>query len=443
MFIETRRQLLQTGTAFLLFVSSVTLGTLSLHCVRFGVSWLVMRETGSAAAFAALYGASSLVEIYAKPFVAPVADVFDRLVVMRCCMAGSAATAFALAMVALFLPFSVAALASLLMLSSLIAALRDPTAAALVPSLVNAERLLAAQSLRSTAGSVSAMAGAMLAALLLAAGGIPAAMIAGAAVSCMALVTMVGVTSAASNRAYDGPTHQRWLRTWHIQILDGFRAVWLTRAERVMAIVVALTNAGLFPFFAVGMPLWVARDLGWTPASMAAIEVAFSLGILVGSAWFTRVLNAKLGRYRALIVGNAMLGTGILMAAACSQIVPIVACLLVSGAGFATFNINASTLRAAATPSDYRARVAAGVAFLSSCLNPFSTQAFGLMIDHFSATTAVAISGALVLASTVLLRNADMRTLLSRRDKHLEGAYRALYPEAFGAVQRASRPRPP
>lgn len=68
-----------------------------------------------------------------------------------------------------------------------------------------------------------------------------------------------------------------------------------------MAMVVALTNAGLFPFFAVVLPLWVAQGLRASATTMAIIEVAFGLGIFAGSALLTTRLNAALGRFTALV----------------------------------------------------------------------------------------------------------------------------------------------
>ncbi|WP_102720080.1 MULTISPECIES: hypothetical protein [Burkholderia] len=105
---------------------------------------------------------------------------------------------------------------------------------------------------------------------------------------------------------------------------------------------------------------------------------------------------------------------------------------MIGGIGFAVFNINVSTLRAAATPPAFRSRMTAGVAFLSSCLNPFATQTMGFVVAHSSAMTGVAISGTLILISTaLLLRNADAKSLLKRSDEELAGAYGKLYPAAF------------
>jgi MFS family permease len=212
----------------------------------------------------------------------------------------------------------------------------------------------------------------------------------------------------------------------------GVRAVVLTRSERKLAIVVALTNAGLFPFFAVVLPLWVVKGLGASAGTMAMIEIAFGIGILGGSVLLTGRLNNVLGRFIALVTGNGLLGAGIFMAAFCSNIYLLALCFAVSGAGFAVFNINASTLRAAATPPEFRSRMAAGVAFLSSCLNPLATQGIGFFIEGFNIEISVAICGILILISTaLLLKNIDARSLLTRPNEEIVGIYATLYPRAF------------
>jgi len=423
---------MKMGTSFLFFLSSSALSTIALHCVRFGMSWLVMRETGSAIAFAAVFSASSLVEVYSKPVLAPMADYFDRLNVYRICV-GLAATVMLVLMLAISLmPFSIVVVTSLLVALSLIAGLRDPASAGLTPALVSANHLTAAQTLAASTSSVVGLCAPMLGALLLAIGDVPAALGA-AAVACAAgLCTSFGIRIVRGDSVLAPKQWSEYLRTWHLRIADGVRAVILTRSERIMAIVVALTNAGLFPFFAVVLPIWVTKGLGASAGTMAIIEIAFGLGILCGSTLLTGRLNTVMGRFMALVTGNGLLGAGIFMAAFCTNLYLLALCFAVSGAGFSVFNINASTLRSAATPSEFRSRMAAGVAFLSSCLNPLATQGIGFVMVGFGLDLSIAVCGILILISTaLLLRNVDAKSLLIRPNEEIVGIYATLYPRAF------------
>lgn len=423
---------MKMGTSFLFFLTSSALNTIALHCVRFGMSWLVMRETDSAIAVATVFSTSSLVEIYSKPMLAPMADYFDRLNIYRICV-GLAATVMLVLMLAVsFLPFSIAVVTSLLIALSLIAGLRDPAAAGLPPALVETKHLTSALSLAASTSSVVGLCAPISGALLLATGGVPATLGAAAIACATGLFTSLGIRISGSQTT---TTHKQWreyLRTWHLRMIDGVRAVFLTRSERIMAIVVALTNAGLFPFFSVVLPLWVTQGLGASAGTMAIIEIAFGMGILFGSTLLTARLNIFVGRFMALVTGNALLGVGIFVAAFCSNMILLVLCFVISGAGFAVFNINASTLRSAATPPAFRSRMAAGVAFLSSCLTPLASQGIGFVIDGFSLDISVAICGMLILISTALLmKNVDAKSLLIRPNEEIVGIYANLYPRAF------------
>jgi DHA3 family macrolide efflux protein-like MFS transporter len=429
---------MRMGASLLLFLASSALSTIALHCVRFGLSWLVMRETGSAIAFAAFFSASSLVEVYSKPMLAPIADYFDRLNVYRICVGLASAVMVTLMLAISFLPFSIAVVTSLLVALSLIAGLRDPASAGLIPALVSADRLTTAQSLGTSTSSVVGLCAPMLGALLLAIGGVPAALGAAAVACATGLLTSFGIRIQKVEAVVAPKRWGEYLRTWHLRTANGIRAVVLTRSERITAIVVALTNAGLFPFFAVVLPLWVAKGLGASAGTMAMIEIAFAIGILCGSTVLTGCLNVLMGRFMALVTGNGLLGVGIFIAAFCTDTYLIALCFAVSGAGFAVFNINASTLRAAATPPEFRSRMAAGVAFLSSCLNPLATQGIGFVIEGSSLEISVAICGMLILISTVLLLlNVEAKSLLIRPNEEIVGIYAKLYPRAFSQSKNA------
>jgi DHA3 family macrolide efflux protein-like MFS transporter len=184
---------LNVGESFLYFLISSALGTVALHCVRFSVAWLAMRETGSAVAFAVIFSTSSLVEVYSKPMLAPMADYFDRLKVYRACVGVSSITVLVLIVFITLLQFSISILTGLLIVLSLIAGLRDPTCAGLVPTLVIVDRLTSSQSLRSTANSITGLAAPMIGALLLAAGGVSVALTGAAVAAGLALISTFGI----------------------------------------------------------------------------------------------------------------------------------------------------------------------------------------------------------------------------------------------------------
>lgn len=419
------------SSSFLCFIGTTTLNSIALNCIRFGISWFVMEKTDSITAFVSIFSISSLIEFYGKPLMAPFADYFDRLVVYKICIISSTICIGILIFVAVYIQFSIYLLMIPLFLLSAIAALRDPTSAGLVPALVAPEHLIQAQSFLASISSAISLGVPMFSALLLSISGSQTALIIAGAISVVALICTFGIKLVQQDTSISR-SWREYMRTWHLRTVDGLRAVLMTRSERITAIAVAMTNAGLFPFFVVVLPLWVKHSLNGTAYTMAVIEISFGIGILIGSLGLTIQLNKILGRFHSLVIGNGTLGVMLLMASTSSNLTLLCLCFALGGIGFTTFNINASTLRAAATPATFRARMAAGVAFLSSFLNPFATQGMGFIIEHSSTNISVSICGLLIILSTIfLLRNKDAKSLLVKSDKDLSGAYSTLYPSAF------------
>lgn len=411
---------------------TMSLASVALNCVRFAISWLAMKETESAILFALIFSVSNLVEVYSRPILSPMADYFDRFRVYRSCIALGSLTVFLIFVAISFFSFSIYVLTFLLILLSLIAGLRDPASAGLITTLVPPEKLTEAQALRTTISSTVGLGAPMVSALLIGAGGSSLAMGGAVLASVIAFATTFGIRRIRPDAASARRAWPEYFRTWHLRTADGFRAVFLTKAERNTAAAIAISNAGLFPFFSVALPLWVANGLGGSASTMAAIDVAFSLGIFIGSTFVIGRANLWLGRFLTLVCGNGLMGAALLAASFTSHLIALVLFFLIGGIGFAMFNITAGTLRAAATPSHFRSRMAGGVAFLSSCLSPFAAQGIGFVVQWQSASIAVALCGALILSATlVLLMNKDAKSLLKRSNEDLVDSYAKMYPQAF------------
>jgi len=419
------------ASSFYLFVTSVTLGAVATVFVRFGVSWHLLQQTGSPAIVALVIGGSAVLEIYAKPLLAPLADHFDRFRIFRLCVLASTALGLLLALAMALAPASVALLGLCVAGLSLSAALRDPTSAAITPSLVSAGQLSDAQSMRSTANSLVAIGAPMAAGAAVTFAGTAATLGGAALLTALALVAALRVPRPPTVSAESGGWAV-YRRSWHLRTLEGLRSAWCNRAERNIAFASALLNVGIFSFAALVLPVFVARTLHAPPVVMAAIELSFGVGLLVGSVRLTGWLNAALGRYAALVGATVVIAGAFGAAAWLSAVPALCACLALAGVGVSVFFINTTTLRAAATPPEFRARMVAGASFLSCCLHPLTAPVFGFLMERADARFAVALCGVSVLAAAaVLLANADARRLLGQPSERILGQYRQLYPHAY------------
>ncbi len=424
---------------FRFFIVGSTLNGLALSCIRIGLAWYAVKTTGSAAIFAGMIAASTVVEIYSKPLLSPLADIFERLNLLRLCYGLGFCLCAVLWYAVAAWPFSAAGLTALLVVLSAIAGLREPCAAGLVPSLVSPPMLARAQSIRSTVSSVVGLGGSMIGGLLLSVANEHTALAASTALAAAALVCQLCVRHSRADDlsgttfAAVAPRPALTLRTWFAKTIDGVRALWQTKAERMVALASGLINVGIFPLTAIVLPVWVMRNLGGSPVIIATVEASLLLGATAGSSFVTARLSQWLGQYRTLHVATALMGVSTVAAAAATHWLAVVPLMFLCGVGFAVYAVITSTLRAAATPANFRARMAGGVGFISCALHPFTSGLFGFVLDGLGAPAAVAICGVIMAAAGgVLFFNRDAKTILARRTEDISEAYAAMYPAAFG-----------
>ncbi len=420
------------STPFYYFLTSVTLSALATVFIRFGVAWHILQQTQSPSLVAIVIGSSALLEIYSKPLLAPLADYFNRLRLFWLCVLLSTLFGLLLSLTAWVLPDAVALLAVLLGVLSLVAALRDPTSAAISPSLAPPGKLTETQSMRSTANAVVAIVGPMAAGVSVTGLGTATTLVISAGLTALSFLLALRIQAVTPAAAAAAPSWATYRKTWHLRTLQGLRSVLQNRTERNFAFSAALLNIGLFSFATVVLPVWVSTTLRGTAINMAVMELGFGLGLLLGSVLLARVLNERLGRYAALVLATVLIGSAYLVMALLTATWLISICMALAGAGISVFFINTTTLRAAATPPQYRARTMAGVSFLACCMYPLVTPAFGYLMEHFDARSSVALCGVFVLlAALVLLFNQDARKLLSQPNENIMGHYKQLYPKAF------------
>lgn len=423
---------------FYVFLVAVAFQGVTSQVFRFAASWLAMEETDSAVVFAAVFSAASFVDTYFKPILSPIADYFDRLAVLRNSAVLSFIVMGLLSFQMHFFDFSIIFLSLVLVLLSFLSALAGPSSTGLVVNLVKPDQISHAVSMMSTLSSSMFFFGPMIGGFLLWGGGTKLALLI-APLFCLFAIGLMFYIKSLKHQSINVPERswRAYCSSWHYRIYDGIRAALLTETERRMALITTITNAGLYPFFFITLPLWVAEDLNSTPVFMGIIEASFCVGVIAGSVKGVAVCNKFLGRFWTLVGGNALLGLGLFFSGFFVDDWLIICLMFLSGFGLSCFNINASTVRASATPDRFRGRMGAGIAFLSSCLNPFAAQFFGFSIEWLTASGAVVLSGTLIMFATILLfRCVDLRYVFGLESEELMGKYESLYPKAFVETTR-------
>jgi len=254
--------------------------------------------TGSAAATAATFVIGLLPSLALSPVAGVLADRLDRRRVM---VAVSLAQAAVLApLLAVDGPEQLWILNAVTAAQAALAALFEPARHALVPALVEPERLPAANGLIGLGENLARLAGAALGGILLAAGGLPAVLLADAvsfALAALLLARPLGAAAVAA-RGAAAPV----LRSW----LEGLRAIRDRPALRSLSGVVALMalSQGIFVVLFV---VFVTDRLGGGEAEVGVLRAVQAVGGLLGGV-LAGALARRLGAARQLALALPAFG---------------------------------------------------------------------------------------------------------------------------------------
>lgn len=427
------------------FLLSRSLGTLAVLAQRFAVAWHVLTTLGSPALMAALVSVSLAAEIYLKPLLAPLADKFSRSRLYGLSLLGMAITALLTAALLHIDRQAVAGLATLMLVSSALLALRDPAAAAMVPNLVAAKELPKTQSLAiSTRSLLNILAPAATAALIALVG-------AELTIAATAVMTLLGwatwLVAAAMLRASNESNHQELFRSqqgeapsagqslvgrWWTDVRGGIALTWNNLAERNVAIATALLNLSSYGFISAVLPVWVVQSAKGDTSDLAVVEAVFAAGTAFGCLWLAPRLNARVGSFLPLTWACLVSAMAIAATTITGSVLTIAVVQFFNGIAIALFAMNTGTLRAAACPSHCRARLMAGSVFLSSFSVPFLLPIYGFTLERLSAESVSVFAAALAVgAALVIRRNGHARQLMEQRPEDIVGKYAEMYPNAY------------
>lgn len=271
----------------------------------------------------------------------------------------------------------------------------DTSAEALIPALVEEERLPAANGrLQALEWVGGAFIGPPLGALLfVTAVALPFAINAvGFAVAAVFILLIPG--SYRSQRSVE-------MVTLRADIASGIRWLWGQRVVRTLALMAGVTNMGTFGVIAIFV-LFAQDILGVTDTGYGVLLSALGVGGLLGALLAARVV-------RAIGPGNTIRVTLLTQIAAMATYgftsSPWVAGLLMVafGALITAWNVVALSLRQELTPDDIRGRVAGASRLLAwgtqpvgALLGGIAASAFGLRAPFFLAATVFLVATSLV-----------------------------------------------
>ena len=364
------------------------------------LAWWVLEETGSAAAMAQVLVAVTLPMILLMLVGGVVADRVDRLRLLLACDVARGACMATITVLAALDALAFWHLVGLSVVFGTAVAFSYPAFVALTPTLVPAEALTSAVSLRSLSSRAASVVGPALGGLIVAAGGTSLA---------FGLDTASFAVSAALVAAAGRRIPARLASEGRIgavaDLREGFGTVfgspwlWVT-----IAVTCASLPAMIGPIQAA-LPLLVDDELGGSVRTFALLNAASATGAVAVAVWFGQ--RGRRLRRRGPIVYASWIA-----AAACvaglglgAPAVVAVVLMLGYGAGWGLVNLIWATLLQELVPRERLGRVASIDGLGSLGMLPVGYAAAGYAADRWGAAEtflAGGVAGMVIVAAGLL-----------------------------------------
>ncbi|MFR9777622.1 MFS transporter [Micromonospora sp. MS34] len=326
----------------------------------------------------------------------PAGPIVDRLPRRAVLVATDLLRALLLASVPLAWAAGVLSLAQLVvvaLLAGCATVLFDVAYFAAVPAVVPAARLADANARLEATRAIGQTAGPGLAGVLVGTLGAPVALLADVASFVVSALFLAGTPRLARSAVPGGAG------VWQ-DALGGIRFVFRDKVVRALTLCSGLTNLWHAGFLAM-LLVYAVRELRLPAATVGLLVAGANVGYLLGAAVAGRA-RVRLG------VGRAVTGAAVLQAGAALVLLPhplgIGAGLAVNAFASGLYNVNAVSLRQAATPPALLSRMTATSRFVIWGAMPLGAALGGALTGLLGAPAYLALAAAGMAAAALVTR---------------------------------------
>jgi MFS family permease len=267
-----------------------------------------------------------------------------------------------------------------------------PARQAFLVELVPAEDLVSAAAINSTTYNLARVVGPAIAGILVAAAG-PGVAFAVNALSYVAV--LIGLSRIRK-------PYEHTVRTERQSIFTGLRFI----ASRPMLSALAWQMVLLTVFagsFIPIMAVYARAVLGVGATGYGLLTSAVGVGAAIGAIGIGG-MGSRFSRPRVAVVAATVLGSTVILLALARSLTMALVILACAGAAMASQGIVTATGLQLAAPSELRGRVMSVYSFVVLGLAPLGAFQAGWVAEHLGAPWSIAISGAICLAGTAILR---------------------------------------
>jgi len=380
-----------------IFLATQAISLFGSALVQLAIAWHITLSTQSGSMMAITVLCGFLPTFLISPLAGVWADRYDRRLLIVIADSVIALCTLALAIVwhlgyeAVWLLFVASAI------RALGGGIQMPAVNALVPQFVPQEHLSRVNAINGTIQSTMTLLSPMVSALLLTIASLPVIFLVDvvtAAVAVAILLSYLRVPPRAPADAARAPGYFGDLREGVAYIRrHGFLKAFFLFSCLIHALI------GPQAFLA---PLQVARTYGEEVWRLSAIEVAFSLGMVLGGllvAWWGGFRN----KLHSMVVANLAFGVGGVIYGLAPAFVIYVGTMVIVGLVFPLYNTAAITMLQQRVEDAFLGRIFGVNTMIFSSLMPLSMLAYGPLADVVSVEALMLVTGVLIALQTPLM----------------------------------------
>jgi len=386
---------------FAVFITSQAISLLGSSLVQYAITWHVTLTTGSGVSMTVMILCAILPTFFLAPFAGVWADRYSRKTLVMVSDGCIAACTLILAIVFLCGYQAIWLLYVASVIRALGAAVQTPCVSAMLPDLVPEKHLSRANGINSTVNSVIALGSPVLGAALLKLSDLTPIFFIDVVTAAAAILVMLFYLKVPKKEKAPATSGKQYFR----ELREGIRYILRHKYLWILFVFMAV-----FFFFAAPVafltPLQVTRNYSGNVWHLSAIEIVFSVGMLLGgllmSVWAglkNRVVTMALGT-GALAICTFFLGAPI-------SFVLYLALMALSGLAIPVFNTPATVILQERVDPDYMGRVFGVMTMFNSSFMPLGMLAFGPLAD------SIAIEG-LLLGTGFIIFFASLAILFCR-----------------------------
>ena len=378
----------------ILFLTSQTISLFGSSLVQYAIMWYITLETQSGVMMTISIVCGFVPTFFLSPFAGVWADRYNRKALIMGADAMIAAVTLLLALLflagygMLWLLFLMSAI------RALGAAVQMPAVGALLPQIVPPEKLMRVNGINGSIQSLSMLAAPMAAGALMSVADIEVIFFIDVFTALLAILTLLLFLHI--------PAHRKALEKQKIgyfqDLAEGFRYIRDHTFIKCFFIFCAVIFFLIAPA-AFLTPLQVTRSFGGDIWRLTAIEIAFSVGMMLGG-----ILMASWGgftnRHRSIILGSFLMSATTVVLGITPVFWVYLLMMGLTGLSIPVFNTPATVMLQEKVEEEYLGRVFGVLSMISSSMMPIGMLFFGPLADIIQIEWLLVGTGLLLLSVT-------------------------------------------